>query len=167
MPHNHWGPLINHSSGKLYPMVMVGDFSLVDKIFPGSPEDSLLFNGEELAKLKRKGYQVFKEEKPYPSSPRREKQLSSCALGDVLSSSSREGEPPKTSSNLPRASSPRAPPDFISSKKSSFCHGKSHITSSKHKDKSHSDKSNKHSCDKEAIKSAQVPHVSTTMALFH
>ena len=58
MPCNHWGLLINHSSGKPYPMVTVGGFSLVDKIFPGSPMDSLLFNGEELARLKRKGYQV-------------------------------------------------------------------------------------------------------------
>ena len=29
MPHNHRGLLINHSSGKPYPMVPVGDFSLV------------------------------------------------------------------------------------------------------------------------------------------
>ena len=67
MPHNHQGPLVDHSSGKPYPMVAVGDFSLVDKIFPGSSGDSLLFNGEEL-KLKRKGYQVstFKEKKTYP-----------------------------------------------------------------------------------------------------
>ena len=58
MPCNHQGLLINHSSGKPYPMVPVGDFSLVDKIFPGSPVDSLLFSGEELARLKRKRYQV-------------------------------------------------------------------------------------------------------------
>ena len=65
MLHNHQGPLINHSSRKPYPMVLVGDFSLVDKIFPVSPGDSLLFNGEELTKLKRKGYQVstFKEKR--------------------------------------------------------------------------------------------------------
>ena len=62
---NHWGLLINHSSGKPYPMVPVGYFSLVDKIFPGSPMDSLLFNGEELTRLKRKGYQIstFQREK--------------------------------------------------------------------------------------------------------
>ena len=70
---NHWGLLINHSSRKPYPMVFIGDFSLVDKIFPGSPMDSLLFNGEELARLKIKGYQVstFQEEKPHPNSPKR------------------------------------------------------------------------------------------------
>ena len=59
MLHNHQGPLISHSSRKPYPMVPIGDFSLVDKIFPGSPAGSLLFNGEEFARLKRKGYQVF------------------------------------------------------------------------------------------------------------
>ena len=167
MLHNHQGLLIDHSSGKPYPMVMVGDFSLVNKIFPGSLGKSLLFNGKELAKLNSKGYQVstFKEEKPYPSQPKREKQLSSHTSGDMLSSSSREGEPPKTSGKSPGASSPRAPPDFTSSKKSSSCHGKhsprakeqcdkeSHSTSSKHKDKSYSDKSSKHSSDKEANKS--------------
>ena len=123
---NHRGLLIDHSSGKPYPVVVVEDFSLVDKIFPGSPGDSLLFSGEELAKLKRKGYQVStsKEEKPYPSSPRRGKQLSSHALGDALSSSSREGEPPKTCGKSPGASSPRVPPDSTSSKKSSSCYGK-------------------------------------------
>ena len=89
MPHNHWGSLIDNS-GELYPMVMVGDFCLVYKIFLGTPRDSLLFNGEDLAKLKRKGYQVstFKVEKPCSSSSRKEKQPSSCALEDVLSSSS-------------------------------------------------------------------------------
>ena len=103
MPHNHRVLLINHSSGKPYPMVTVGDFILVDKIFPGSPGDSLLFNGEELAKPKRKEYQVstFKEEKLYPSSPKNEKQLSPHTSGDVLSSSSKEGEPPKTSGKSP------------------------------------------------------------------
>ena len=113
MPHNHWGLLINHSSRKPYPMVPIGDFSLVDKIFPGSPLDSLLFNGEELARLKRKGYQVstLQEEKPHPSSPKREEQPSSCSLGDMLGSSSREGEPPKTTAKLPGASSPQAPPN--------------------------------------------------------
>ena len=167
MLHNHHRPLIDHSSRKPYPMVPTGDFSLVDKIFPGSSVDSLLFNGEELARLKRKGYQVstFQEEKWHPISCKREEQLSSHSLGDVLGSSSREGEPSKISSKSPGASSPRTPPDSTSSKKLSFhCskhspgvnewHDKeSHSTSSKHKDKSCSDKSSKHRSDKEANKS--------------
>ena len=155
-------------------MVMVGDFSLVDKIFLGSPGDSLLFNDEELTKLKRKGYLVptFKEEKPYPSSPKRKKQLPSHALGDASNSSSREGEPPKTSGKSPGASLPRSSPDSTSSRKSSSHHGKhssgmkewcdkeSHTTSSKQKDKSHGDKSSKHSSDKETNKSLCKHHMS-------
>ena len=126
MPRNHWGPLISHSSRKPYPMLPVGDFSLVDKIFPGSPVNSLLFNGEELVRFKRKGFQVstFQEEELYPSSPKREKQLSSHSLGDVLGSSSREGQPPKASSKSLGASSPQAPPNSTSSKKSSSYHSK-------------------------------------------
>ena len=171
---NHQGLLIYHSSGKPYPMVPVGDYSLVDKIFPGSPVDSLLFNGEELARLKRKGYQVstFQEEKLHPSSPKREEQLSSHSLGDVLGYSSREGEPPKTSSKSPGASLPRAPPNSTSSKKSlshsskhsprvKEWHDKEyHSTSFKHKDKSHGDKSRKHSSDKKASKSLHKCHMS-------
>ena len=168
---NHQGLLIDHNSGKPYPMVMVGDFCLVDKIFLGTPRDSLLFNGEELAKLKRKGYQVstFREEKPSSSSYKKKKQPPSHASGDVPRSSSKEEKPPKTSGKSPRASSPRAP-DSTSSKKSSSCHSKhsprtkeqqdkhdkeSHSVSSKHKDKPHNDRSDKHSSDKEDRKS---PH---------
>ena len=169
MLHNHWGLLINHNSQKPYPMFIVGDFCLVDKVFPGTPRDSLLFNGEDLARLKRKGYQVstFKEEKPPSGSSKKEKQPSSHTSGDVPSSSSDEGEPPKTSGKSPGASSPRAPPDSTNSKKSSH-HGKhslrvkeqqdkhdkeSHSVSLKHKDKSHSDRSSKHSPDKEGNRS--------------
>ena len=133
------GLLIDHNSWKPYPMFMVGDFSPVDKVFLGTPGDSLLFNGKDLIRLKRKGYQVstFKE------------------------------EPPKTSGKSSGTSLPRAPPDSTSSKKSSFHHGKhsprvkeqdkcdkeSHSTFSKHKDKSHSDRSSKHSSNKEGNKS--------------
>ena len=169
MPHNHQGLLIDHCSGKPYQMVPVGDFSLVDKIFPGSPVDSLLFNGKELTRLKRKGYQIstFQREKLHSSSAKREEQLSSCSSGDMPGSSSKEGEPPKTSSKSPETSSPRAPPDSTSKKKSSSSHSKSslgvkewhnkesHSSSFKHKDKLHGDKSSKHGSDKEATKS---PH---------
>ena len=48
---NHRVPLLDLHSGKPFPMVPVGNSSLVDKIFPGMPGDSLLFNGDELAKL--------------------------------------------------------------------------------------------------------------------
>ena len=74
---------------------------------------------------------------------------------EMHSSSSKEGEPPKTSSKFPGASSSRAPADSTSSKKSYSCCSKcfpgakewqdkcdneSHSTSSIHKDKSCSDK---------------------------
>ena len=61
--------LIDHNSGKPYPMVMVGDFCLIDQIFPGTSRDSLLFNGKDLTKIKRRGYHVstFKEQ----AAPRR------------------------------------------------------------------------------------------------
>ena len=69
---NHWGLLIDHSSRKPYLMVPVGDFGLVDKIFLGSPVDSLLFNGEELAGLKRKGTRSppSKRKNHTPAAPR-------------------------------------------------------------------------------------------------
>ena len=151
---NQQGPLIDHNSGKPYPMVTVGDFCLVDKIFPGTPGDSLLFNGKDLPRLKG--------EKLSSSSSKKEKQPSSHTLGDALSSSCKEGEPPKTSHKSPGAFSPMATPDSTSSKKLSSYQGKhsprvkeqdkhnkeSHSMSSKHKDKSHSDRSSKHGSDK-------------------
>ena len=51
MPCNHQGLLLDLHTGKPFPMVLVGDFSLVDKIFPSIPGDSLLFTGDELTKL--------------------------------------------------------------------------------------------------------------------
>ena len=69
MPHNHWGPLIDHNSRELYPMATTGDFCLMDPIFPGSPGDSLLFKEDDLDRLKRKGFCVstYREEKPQPT----------------------------------------------------------------------------------------------------
>ena len=52
MPHNHWGLLIDPNTGELYPMATVGDFCLVDLLFPGSPGDSLLFKEDDLNRLK-------------------------------------------------------------------------------------------------------------------
>ena len=68
MLHNHQGLLINHNSQKPYPMFMVRDFCLVDKVFLGTPRDSLLFDSEDLTRLKRKGYQVFTFKEKLPSS---------------------------------------------------------------------------------------------------
>ena len=51
MPCNHWVPLFDLHSGEPFPMVPVGDFLLVDKIFPGTSIESFLFNSDDLTKL--------------------------------------------------------------------------------------------------------------------
>ena len=56
-PHNHSLPLRN-ADGVPYPMEVVGDFALEDKIFPGIPGDSLLFDGTELMRLWQKNYSI-------------------------------------------------------------------------------------------------------------
>ena len=58
MPCYHWVPLIDLHSGEPFPMVPVGDFQLVDKIFPGTPRDSLLFNSDDLTKLQKMRFQT-------------------------------------------------------------------------------------------------------------
>ena len=148
-------------------MVLVGDFSLVNKIFPGMPGDSLLFNGDELTKLQKKRYHIptYREEKPPASSSQKEKPQFSCTLGDRPSSISKEGEPPKSSRRSPQALSPRVPTDSPNrkplhhrkcsppSKEQHDQHEKdSHSLFSKCKDKPHSDRSSK---DKEGDKSLQ------------
>ena len=57
-PCNHQVPLMDLNAGEVFPMVSVGDFTLKDNIFPGSPGDSLLYTNAELDKLQSKGYQV-------------------------------------------------------------------------------------------------------------
>ena len=53
-PHNHWGLLIDPNTGEPYPMASAGNFCFMDPLFPGSPGDSLLFNEDDLNRLKRK-----------------------------------------------------------------------------------------------------------------
>ena len=118
MLHSHWGPLLDLHSRKLFPMVPVGDFNLKDKIFPGMPEDSLLFNGDELMKLQRKRYQIltYREEKPPDSSSQKENPSSSCSSGDIPSSTNKEGESSKSSRKSPWALSPKVSTDLPSRK---------------------------------------------------
>ena len=80
---NHRGLLLDLHSRKPFPMVPVGDFNLVDQIFPGMPGDSLLFNGDELTKLRKRRYQVptYREEKRPASSSWKEESPSSPASG--------------------------------------------------------------------------------------
>ena len=56
-PRNHSSPLRN-AKGVSYPMEVVGDFTLEDKIFPGNPGDSLLFDSAKLARLQQKNYSI-------------------------------------------------------------------------------------------------------------
>ena len=58
VPHSHRELLINHNTGEPYPMVAIGDFCLMDPIFPGSPGYSLLFKEDDLNRLKRKGFHI-------------------------------------------------------------------------------------------------------------
>ena len=170
VPHNHWGPLIDHNIGEPYPMAAMGDFCLVDPIFPGSPGDSLLFKEDDLTR-KRKGFCIptYREEKPQPTVPKEDKHKSPQTMENMPSSSHKAEEPGKTSSRNSGASSSQAP-DSTSSKKPSHQGKRSpsakewldshdteehHASSSKHKDRSHSEKSSKCSSDKEG---SSTPH---------
>ena len=123
-PRNHWGLLIDHNTGEPYPMAAMGDFCLMDPLFPGNPGDSLLFKEDDLNRLKRKGFRIstYREEKPQPTIPKEDKHKSPCVQENALSSSHKEEESRKTSDRNSGASSPQAP-DSTSSKKSS-CQGK-------------------------------------------
>ena len=56
-PHNH-SLLLRNTEGVPYPMKVVGDFTLEDKIFPGILGDSLLFDSAELMGLWQKNYSI-------------------------------------------------------------------------------------------------------------
>ena len=67
MPCNHRVLIIDLHMREPFPMVPVGDFQLVNKIFPGMPGDSLLYNSDDLTKLWRMKFQVamhWTEESP-------------------------------------------------------------------------------------------------------
>ena len=131
---------------------------------PGSPKDSLLF-GDDLNRLKRKGFCIstYREEKLQLIVPKEDKHQSSSIKENTPSSSGKEEESCKTSVRNLGASSPWVP-DSTSSKKSSHQRKCSplakeqpdnwdamnhHASSPRHKDRSCSDKSSRHSYDKE------------------
>ena len=145
-------------------MATVGDFCLMDPIFPSSPRDSLLFKEDDLNRLKRKGFRVstYREEKPQPTVSKEDKHQSPHIKENVPSSSRKEEKLHKTSGKSSGASSPWAP-DSTSSKKSSHqgkclplakeqpdsCDTEDHHTSSsRHNDRSCSDKSSRFGSDK-------------------
>ena len=165
MPHNQQAPLIDLHMGESFPMVPVEDFQLVDKIFPGMPRDSLLYNSDDLTKLQKMRFQVTMhqaEESPTAKS-KGEKPRSFHASGEVPSSTCKEGEPSKSQGKSPWAPSPKTSTDALGrkslhhhkcsppSKEPHGTHDKdSHGSSSKHRDQSHSDKGSK---EKESSKS--------------
>ena len=68
---NHCSPLIDPTTGKPYPMEVVGDFRAMDLIFTGCYRDSLLYSDADLARLRRwKIYlPTFQGEIPVPPAP--------------------------------------------------------------------------------------------------
>ena len=93
-PHNNRGLLIDRNTGEPYPMADVGDFYLMDLLFPGSPGDSLLLKEDDLKRLKRKGFHVsiYREEKPQPTVPKEDKHKSPYTKENTSSSSHKEEE---------------------------------------------------------------------------
>ena len=62
--------------GEPFPMVPVGDFQLVDKIFPGMPGDSLLYNSNDLKAMRFQVTMHQREESPTAESKGRNLDLS-------------------------------------------------------------------------------------------
>ena len=134
-------------------MVPVRDFQLVDKIFPGMPGDSLLFNSDDLTKIQKMRFQIptyWKEWLPSTES-KEEKPQSSHTLGEAPSSTSKEGELPSPEESLPRLHHQERPQTHPTEslhtmanaplhRRSTMIRVKySHSSSSKHLDKPHSD----------------------------
>ena len=91
MPCIHRTLLIDLHMGESFPMVPVRDFQLVDKIFPGMPRDSLLYNSDDLAKFQSMRFQVVMHRtEELPAAESKEKPQSSCTSGEVTS---KNGEP--------------------------------------------------------------------------
>ena len=98
-------------------MVPVGDFQLVDKIFPGMPGNSLLFNSDDLTKLQKMRFQILTHKKwPPATKSKEEKPQSSHTLGEAPSSTNKEGEPPKSRGKSPWTPSPKMSTDSPSRK---------------------------------------------------
>ena len=75
----YWEPLIDPNTREPYPLEVVGDFCLKYAFFLGSPGDSLLFNEDDFARLKRRGFNIstYWEEKPPPTTSTEDKHQSS------------------------------------------------------------------------------------------
>ena len=105
MPCNHWVLLVDLHTGDPFPLVPVGDFQLEDTIFSRTPDDSLMYNSEDLTKLRRLRFQVttHRMEQTSTIECKEEKSQSSCGPGEAPSLTSKNGEPKS------RGKSPWAP----------------------------------------------------------
>ena len=141
MPHNHWVPLVDLSTGEPFPLVPVGDFQLEDNIFPETLGDSLLYTSEELMKLQKMKFQVTTHCPAQTLVVRHEDETSqlSRSSGEAPSSTSKNGDLPKATSSLDRKSlCHKCSPPLKECPGS--CDKDSHSSSSKHWDKSRKDK---------------------------
>ena len=70
-PWNHYGLLIDPTTGEPCPLEVVGDFKAMDPIFKGCYGDSLLYSKADLAQLRQQKVYlpVFHGEIPVPPSP--------------------------------------------------------------------------------------------------
>ena len=117
---NHQGPLIDANRGEPYPMVVVGNFCLVDIFFIGFPGDSFIFNESDLDKLKKKGFHIstYWEEVTKPASSKEMTHKSPNPKENVQKPSCKVEEPHKTK-NKGSATSSTWAPDSTSVSKSS------------------------------------------------
>ena len=107
MPCNHQALLVDLSMGEPFPLVLVGDFQLEDNIFPGMPGYSLLYTNKELTKLQKIRFQVATHHPEQTLVVHHEDETSqpSHSSGEVPSSTSKNGDPPKATGSPGRKSS--------------------------------------------------------------
>ena len=88
-------------------MVFIGDFTLEDKIFPGSSGDSLLYTDTEVETLWETGYQVARHRPPgNPSQPPR-------LVGDGTNSTHVSKESSKATVSLDKKCTKCSPPTNV------------------------------------------------------
>ena len=169
MPRNHQVPFVDLHTGEPFPLVPVGDFQLEDNIFPRMPEDSLLYNSHDLAKLHRLRFQVatHRIEQTSTVEHKNEKSQSSHGSGEMPSLTSKNEGPSKSRGKSPWAPSPKTTTD--SPNRKSLCHNKhspplKKRDGSRNKD-SHSFKDQDKSCS-ESSKSLQKCTASPPQKLF-
>ena len=92
-------PLKDPQTGLPFPMEAMGDFCLVNKLFPGVAGDSLMFHEADLAELKEQGFHIltYKAENPPPTEKENTQKSSHPPEGTSKSSDKVESTSSKTS----------------------------------------------------------------------